>query len=175
MITDTNNKEPTEEEYQQNITIKEKISKTGDSLTTVKFSDLDRDEPHNVVSYFIDYATLPELNNFFVIDRETGELTVRLQNNAVLDYDEGTKVHDVKLYIQDNWGSPGPQYQKTTSVFVYLVDVNDHAPEFKPMTITIPENASDGFTASEPVCAEDKDSGDNGRVSYIIESIVPGN
>lgn len=136
---------------------------------------MDRDEPHNVLSYTIDYVNSPDLNNFFAINILTGVLEVKLLNDALLDYDEGTKDHDVKIIIEDNYLGSGARFQAVTSVMVHLKDVNDHAPTFKPMTLTISEEAVVGGTASAPICAEDKDSGDNGRVSYEIESIVAGN
>ncbi|XP_052063814.1 protocadherin Fat 4-like isoform X2 [Mytilus californianus] len=88
-----------------------------------------------------------------------------LKCNKTLNYEEQSS-YQITVKAQDN-GSP--PLSSTQSVIINLRDVNDNVPIFEspPTTITIRY-----FSATERVIevfkATDKDSGENGRVTYSI-------
>jgi protocadherin-16/23 len=75
----------------------------------------------------------------------------------------------VPVYVTSPSRRPGsPQFDITT-VDVRVIDVNDHAPEFRPgtcYTVAVPENSD--LAVIHTVVATDLDSGPNGEVTYSI-------
>lgn len=86
-----------------------------------------------------------------IFDREKRDLYI-FQVNA---RDQGTKGYK----------------QTTTNVTVYVMDANDHAPKFNgdSYSMAVLENMNKSTSVGE-VYADDKDLGDNQRVSYMIPS-----
>jgi protocadherin-16/23 len=100
----------------------------------------------------------------FSVDPHTGVVSVR----ASLDR-ETQDHYMVPVYVTSPPRRPGsPQFDVTT-VAVTVVDVNDHAPEFRPGTcynVAVPENSD--LAVIHTVVATDQDSGPNGEVTYSI-------
>lgn len=63
--------------------------------------------PHNVIQYMINYLQFPNLGRYFEIDELSGQLSVRLQGDYVLDRDHGEDTHDIHINIQDNYQGNG--------------------------------------------------------------------
>jgi hypothetical protein len=74
---------------------------------SVTGTDIDRDEPHNIIQYTISYGQNPELQKFFKIHDTRGDLYVDLQNENKLDRDEGDAYHDIPVKLEDNYGGNG--------------------------------------------------------------------
>lgn len=55
----------------------------------------------------INYLQFPSLGRYFEIDELTGQLSVRLQGDAVLDRDHGEDTHDIHINILDNFQGNG--------------------------------------------------------------------
>ncbi|XP_031443090.1 protocadherin beta-15-like isoform X34 [Clupea harengus] len=147
----------------------------GSSLSSVTARDLDWRQNGTVL-----YSLLPgEVNGFPVssllsVNGDTGVI------HAVRSFDyEQFKDFKVKVLARDN-GSP--PLSSNVTVSVYVVDVNDNAPQIlypSPdgssfMTELVPRAASAGSLVSK-VIAVDADSGQNAWLSYnIIKATDPG-
>lgn len=103
-------------------------------------------------------------NNFKLEEIYINMYKIVIQNK--LDY-ETEKFHNVTVTCQDQGI---PQRQNTTSFFIRVQDVNDNAPEFtkEEYMVTMQESNTPGAYVVE-VIATDKDSGNNGRISYSLE------
>lgn len=55
----------------------------------------------------INYSQFPNLGRYFEIDELSGQLSVRLQGDAVLDRDNGEDTHDIHINILDNYQGNG--------------------------------------------------------------------
>lgn len=72
-------------------------------------------------------------------------------------------------YTVPIYAAEGDERFDTALLEVTVVDVNDHAPEFKPGTcypLAIPENSE--FAVIHTVVAHDPDIGLNGDITYSI-------
>lgn len=108
-ITDTNNKRPSFDDFEAEIRIYENAT-SGDPITNVLVSDLDRDEPHNVVQFLINFNGRPQLQRYFAIDESTGQLSVQLLGDFILDRDNGEPEHLIPITVQDNFGGNGCEF-----------------------------------------------------------------
>ncbi|XP_018368826.1 PREDICTED: protein dachsous [Trachymyrmex cornetzi] len=102
----------------------------------------------------------------FTVDSLTGALTLAKQ----LDREEIMQ-HTLILKASDR-ALPGEQLASTVTAKIIVLDENDNdpvfvAPEFTK--INVPSNLLPGGSVVK-VVAVDKDSGDNGRISYVITS-----
>lgn len=61
----------------------------------------------------INKVQFPDLGRYFGIDEETGQLSVSLLGDAVLDRDRGDETHDIHIDIQDNWNGNGSVTNET--------------------------------------------------------------
>lgn len=113
-IIDTNNKRPSFEDFEAKIKIYENAT-SGDPITVVLVSDLDRDEPHNVVQFLINFNGSPQLQRYFAIDESSGQLSVQLLGDFVLDRDNGEPEHLIPITIQDNFGGNGCEFESRSA------------------------------------------------------------
>jgi protocadherin-16/23 len=100
----------------------------------------------------------------FSVDPHTGVVSVR----APLDR-ETRDGYMVPVYVTSPPLRPGSPQTDVTTVAIKVIDVNDHAPEFKSGTsyaVTVPENSD--FAVIHTVVASDLDTGPNGEVTYSI-------
>ncbi|KAG5678221.1 hypothetical protein PVAND_007913 [Polypedilum vanderplanki] len=173
-IIDTNNKSPQILEFNNIVRIYENASDI--SLTTVLTHDEDRDEPHNLILYTIDTKSNPELQRYFEINENSGELRVKvLDEFNELDRDTEPSTYLVIIDVADNMGI-GIHNKNSTSVSVILLDINDNAPQmpetlnfFSPINETFNEND----VLVEQFYAHDIDEGFNAEVTYKISLIEP--
>ncbi|XP_063697547.1 cadherin-related tumor suppressor [Culicoides brevitarsis] len=103
-------------------------------------------------------------NDIFNLDSNTGILTV----TGKLDYEETQ--HYILIVQAEDKGEP-LSLSSTTTVYCNVIDLNDNAPYFvaKHYSAAILENVAVG-TKVMSVEALDEDSGENGRITYSIES-----
>ncbi|KIH60279.1 cadherin domain protein [Ancylostoma duodenale] len=125
----------------------------GSYLTTVTANDAD-----NMGA--LEYSLDPKEERF-VIDRFTG--VVHLSTG--LDFETVEEIN-VEVKVTDG------NFNATTSFLVVVMDVNDNAPEFQQrfVDVKVPHSAGAEEVIAKLV-AFDRDSGDNGRISYsLVES-----
>ncbi|CAI2725538.1 unnamed protein product [Schistosoma spindalis] len=127
----------------------------------VKANDID--EGSNAqIKYRISSLTKPEFIRLFTLDPITGWIHVQWE----VDYEIHKKII---LTVEANDGGSLPR-STTCIVEITVLDENDHSPElhFEPAHLTnyalVPENEKPGRLVAV-FTAQDKDSGDNGRVS----------
>ena len=68
-------------------------------------------------------------------------------------------------YVKD---SGYPSLYDTATVVIDVLDVNDHSPEFRDPVYRVEVAENTKMTVVQTVIATDKDSGENGQVSYSI-------
>ncbi|CAH8490632.1 unnamed protein product [Schistosoma rodhaini] len=127
----------------------------------VKATDID--EGSNAqIKYRISSLTKPEFIRLFTLDPITGWIHVQWE----VDYEIHKKII---LTVEASDGGSLPR-STTCIVEITVLDENDHSPEiyFEPAHLTnyalVPENEKPGRLVAV-FTAQDKDSGDNGRVS----------
>ncbi|XP_038218379.1 cadherin-87A-like [Zerene cesonia] len=139
----------------------------GTSVLTVHAADNDEGEYGEVR-----YSLTGEQSPLFTIDPSSGVISVG-------DNIDRETVPDVRLRVVATDKAPA-HLSKSTSVplHIKILDINDNPPIFsqKVYKSTIAENLQlNPPAAILQVLAEDKDEGDNGRVTYnITEQSVPG-
>ena len=117
---------------------------------------------HCLFLLFTDNSGVTKLFN---INQKSGLITTA----EVLDYEEKNR-YNLQVMVKDD-GSPSQS--TTVSVTVLVKDDNDETPYFptQEVTFTVVENIKTGAIVGR-VVATDRDSGENGRISYYI---VAGN
>ncbi|XP_037925112.1 cadherin-related tumor suppressor [Hermetia illucens] len=157
-VTDTNDNPPTFSEPVYSFDIPENAPR-GYQVGIISATDPDLGM-NSVVSYTVisDWA-----NDVFSLNPQTGVFTL----TARLDYEE-VQHYILVVQAQDNGH---PSLSTTLTVYCNVLDLNDNAPIFDPMSYSneIFENVSIG-TSVVTVSATDIDSGDNGRIEYSITS-----
>ncbi|KAJ6639917.1 Cadherin-23 [Pseudolycoriella hygida] len=174
-IIDINNKIPTFGEFNTTVELYENAT-TGDEIRTILTSDMDRDIPHNITQFMINYLNFPMLNRYFEIGELDGLLIVRLQGDFVLDRDHGEETHDIYINIQDNYRGNGRTNLNSMVLRLVLLDVNDNAPQMPDLQPSISENAQIGEKVVNEFYAPDIDDPNtpNARVEYRILSVEAG-
>ena len=108
-------------------------------------------------------------NDYFSISQSSGVLKV---SGKQLDY-EMKRVHFFPIVATCSSSSLKVTLTAYTSVQINIHDINDERPEFiKPINGTIAENSPLGSIVLV-LQATDKDSGDNGKITYKISGEVP--
>ncbi|XP_037029736.1 cadherin-23-like [Bradysia coprophila] len=174
-IIDINNKYPFFGEFEVEVSIYENAT-TGDEIQIILTSDMDRDPPHNITHFMINFLQFPNLGRYFGIDELSGQLSVKLQGDAVLDRDNGEDTHDIHINIEDNYQGNGRTNQDSTMLRLILLDVNDNAPIMPELQPTISENAQIGDRIVTGFYAPDIDdpATPNAQVEYRIVSVAAG-
>ncbi|XP_067687100.1 fat-like cadherin-related tumor suppressor homolog [Haliotis asinina] len=122
----------------------------------------DPDEGKNGTSHF---SLTGQYSNHFRVDTVDGKTAKIFTKKA---FDRETTQHQ-QLFLLAKDGNASGVHTSTSVVNVYVLDVNDNAPQFVHQvgtTITIRENA-DPYCISN-ITATDKDEGINGEVSFIV-------
>lgn len=103
-----------------------------------------------------------------------------VSTNGPLDR-EITEVFSVPIYVTDfgtrrssggGFGDQGAQFD-VAMLTVQIIDVNDHAPEFRTgacYPLAVPENGD--LAVIHTVVASDADSGVNGEITYSITGTI---
>ncbi|CRL07387.1 CLUMA_CG020361, isoform A [Clunio marinus] len=170
-IIDINNKFPEPLENELEFSIYENAT-SGELITQIFALDLDRDAPHNVISYYIDFESFRDLSNYFMIDELSGELSVRLIKE--LDRDNGIDEYFIPITLEDNYLGRGVKNTERVSIHLTLEDVNDNAPQMpSSRNYMISENADESIVIEENFEAPDKDKPNtfNSEVLYEILSL----
>lgn len=102
------------------------------------------------------YVSSGDIDKVFAINESTGEVTVL--NSSKLDAEKYEYI-DLEVLVTDGL------YQTVDTVRIVINDVNEFAPEFKNLSLNVPENAPVGFTFG-PIEATDKDR--TGTVNYYV-------
>ncbi|GAB0089240.1 Cadherin-related tumor suppressor [Sergentomyia squamirostris] len=155
-VTDTNDNPPIFEEAAYSFDIPENAPR-GYQVGIIAASDPDLGA-NSMLSYTVisDWA-----NDVFSLNPQTGVFTL----TARLDYEE-VQHYILVVQAQDNGH---PSLSTTLTVYCNVLDLNDNAPIFDPMSYSneIYENVSIA-TPVVVVSATDIDSGDNGKIEYSI-------
>ncbi|CAH0559968.1 unnamed protein product [Brassicogethes aeneus] len=157
-VTDTNDNAPTFLESAYSFDIPENAGR-GSRVGQVKATDLDLD-----LNAQLTYTVISDwANDVFSLNPQTGVFTL----TSRLDYEE---VQHYILVVQTQ-DAGHPALSSTITVYCNVLDLNDNAPLFDPMSYSneIFENASIA-TPVVTVSATDLDSGLNGKISYSITS-----
>jgi len=138
------------------------------TVATVKAVDHDAG-PNAVLTYYLSAATAANYGRTFAVDNVTGDVYV----TGRVDY-ESTPVYRLLVSARDS----GPEaVSADAAVIVRVSDVNDNVPRIFINTLlasdtdvaTVPEDAQpETFVAH--VLVADPDSGDNGRVSCLLNA-----
>ncbi|XP_013177912.1 PREDICTED: cadherin-related tumor suppressor [Papilio xuthus] len=157
-VTDTNDNPPTFKESAYSFDIAENAAR-GSVVGTVAATDLDSG-PNAQLTYTVvsDWA-----NDVFSLNPQTGVFTL----TARLDYEE-TQHYILVAQAQDGGH---PSLSGTVTIYINVIDLNDNAPIFDPMSFSneILEDVSVG-TSVVTISATDMDSGFNGKIIYSITS-----
>ncbi|XP_050346930.1 cadherin-related tumor suppressor [Nymphalis io] len=157
-VTDTNDNPPVFKESAYSFDISENAAR-GSVVGTVAAIDLDSGPNAQLIYTVIsDWA-----NDVFSLNPQTGIFTL----TARLDYEE-TQHYILVAQAQDNGH---PSLSGTVTVYINVIDLNDNAPMFDPMSFSneILEDVPIG-TSVVTVSATDMDAGLNGKLIYSITS-----
>lgn len=114
----------------------------------------------------IKYSIVGEESTMFLIDSETGVITVNTDN---LDREKLMEI--VVTAVASDKAPITLRRSSTASVYIQILDVNDNSPIFtqKTYTASVAENAAEKAAILQ-VVATDKDESIAGTVRYFIES-----
>lgn len=101
---------------------------------------------------------------WFEIDNKSGLVTTAMPIDR-----EKTPSVSITVTAQDHGPTPN---SGSTTVKIDIVDMNDNAPVFEKSlyTKTVPEDTSQG-TSILQISATDRDTGENARITYVIDSV----
>lgn len=114
----------------------------------------------------IKYSIVGEESTMFLIDSETGVITVNTD-----DLDREKRMEIVIIAVASDKAPITLRRSSTASVSIKILDVNDNPPIFtqKTYNASVAENAAE-TAAILQVVATDKDEGTAGTVRYFIKS-----
>lgn len=162
-VEDSNDHAPKFPEDPITIVISESME-PGSSVHTFQAADKDGSEPNSELSYSILHQW-PNTHGLLSLDPSTGVLSIaqeldhEVTPSLILVVKATDSAHDASRRL---WGS--------VTARVYITDENDNPPVFRsPASVSVMEDQPVGFVALY-VMATDADEGENGRVSYRIQS-----
>ncbi|KAH0618153.1 hypothetical protein JD844_017139 [Phrynosoma platyrhinos] len=161
VVLDANDNAPVFSKHIYEVKVKESIPK-GSTVCTVKAIDLD-EGVNGEIKY--SFRKIEETaSQTFILDSVKGEIS--LARN--LDYEE-SPLYEFDVQAEDGGGLSG-----RAKVMIIVTDVNDNAPkvEIASHINSIHEDSPPG-TIIAILRAQDKDSGNNGEVTYSIDSKIP--
>lgn len=163
-VLDVNDNRPEFSEVIYKVDISESVV---EGTTVLQLMASDRDQDHNLM-FYLETAKNPVSLKIFRVDSMKG--TVVLQER--LDREQ-MSTHVLIVSVRDQ-RTPFNRDYATIEITVH--DHNDHAPEFiaKLMQGKIYETAAEGSMVLQ-ILATDRDSGDNGRITYSIDGGNVGN
>ncbi len=162
-VIDVNDNPPVFDENPVIITVRENIP-TRTHIYTLAAQDMDSG-PRGVIRYTLLSQSPP--GDWFAVEPDTGFLSI----NRVIDYEMTPQV-SVVVKATDQPGEGEESFFSTVTVLVLIEDVNDNIPEFQTRSeIDIMEDEPVGYPVMH-IITTDRDSHDNGRVTY---GIVSGN
>ena len=157
-ISDINDNYPEFKVAGIQISVKEDVD-IGSTVYMVEATDADS-KKNGEVHYQID-----DQSGTFTVDENTGQIKLQksLDHERRIQHNFSIKAHDMGV----------ERLQSTLSVSVNVLDVNDNPPVFPHMiyTFTVSEAAAVD-TRFAQVSATDADSGNNGRLTYLLQNTV---
>lgn len=162
-VEDSNDHAPHFPEDPITIVISENMD-PGSSVYTFQATDKDGSGPNSELKYSILHQW-PNTPGLLYLDSDTGVLSL----GQVLDHEATTNLilvvkatDSAQDASQRRWGS--------VTARLYVTDENDNPPVFRsPTAVSVMEDQPVGFVVLY-VMAGDADQGENGRVSYSIQS-----
>lgn len=162
-VEDSNDHAPQFPEDPITIVISES-TEPNSSVYTFQAMDKDGSEPNSQVTYSIQHQW-PNTHGLLSLDSSTGVLSIAQE----LDHEVAPSLllvvkatDSARDASQRRWGS--------VTARVYITDENDNPPVFRsPASVSVMEDQPVGFVALY-VMATDADEGENGRVTYRIQS-----
>nr|CAG4640600.1 EOG090X0007 [Eulimnadia texana] len=155
-VTDTNDNAPVFTEAAYSFDIPEDTGR-GSFVGAVSASDLDEG-----VNAQVSYTVLSDWgNDVFSLNPQSGVFTL----TSRLDYEQVQHY----IFVVQAQDTGRPSLSSTVTVYFNVLDLNDNAPLFDPMSYSdeLYENITIGSSVIT-VSATDQDSGENGRVVYSI-------
>lgn len=164
-IQDSNDNSPTFEDSTPTVELSEDTAR-GTTIINLKATDPDQGA-NGEVEYSLSKHTRPEVQRLFYVDPQNGAVSLK----APLDY-EAQPSYEVIIQARDRGPNAIPTHCK---LHVKLQDVNDNAPRIhmtwtppnSPMATVLEGAPPDTFLAL--VMVSDADSGENGKVSALIQ------
>uniref|UniRef100_A0A671L6B0 Protocadherin-16 n=1 Tax=Sinocyclocheilus anshuiensis TaxID=1608454 RepID=A0A671L6B0_9TELE len=136
----------------------------GSSIYTFQAIDKDGSGPNSEVHYSI-LQQWPNVPDLLFLDPTTGVLSLGM----MLDHE---RTSSLLLVVQATDSAPDVSQQRrgTVTARIFVTDVNDNDPVFiSPSVVSVMEDQPVGFVVVY-VMAVDADQGENGRVTYRIQS-----
>lgn len=136
----------------------------GSSVYTFQAVDRDGSGPNSELSYSIQHQW-PDTAGLLSLHPSTGVLSLARE----LDH-EVTRNLILVVKVTDSAQEASERRWASVTARVYVTDENDNAPAFRsPAAVSVMEDQPVGFVALY-VMARDADQGENGRVTYSIQS-----
>ncbi|XP_053297977.1 protocadherin-16 [Pleuronectes platessa] len=162
-VQDSNDHAPKFTEDPVTIVIPENME-PGASIYTFQAVDQDGSGPNSELRYSIEHYW-PDTPDFLTVDPFTGVLTFGQQLDR-----ESTPSLFLVVRATDQASDPSQRRWGSVTARVFVTDENDNAPVFSsPSAVSIMEDQPVGFVILY-VMARDDDEGENGRVSYRIQT-----
>ncbi|XP_035482204.2 protocadherin-16 [Scophthalmus maximus] len=162
-VQDSNDHAPRFTEDPVTIVIPENIE-PGASIYTFQAVDQDGSGPNSELHYSIEHYW-PDTPDFLTLDPFSGVLTL----GEKLDRESTPSLYLV-VRATDQAVDPAQRRWGSVTARVFVTDENDNAPVFSsPSAVSVMEDQPVGFVILY-VMARDEDEGENGRVSYRIQT-----
>uniref|UniRef100_A0A672FZE0 Protocadherin-16 n=1 Tax=Salarias fasciatus TaxID=181472 RepID=A0A672FZE0_SALFA len=162
-IEDSNDHTPQFPEDPITVVISESME-PGSSLYTFQAQDKDGSGPNSELVYSILHQS-PDVSGLLSLDPSTGVLSLDRQ----LDH-EATSSLILVVRATDSAPDVGERRWSSVTARIYITDENDNPPAFiSPTAVSVMEDQPVGFVVLY-VMARDADQGENGRVTYRIQS-----
>ncbi|XP_015235254.1 PREDICTED: protocadherin-16-like [Cyprinodon variegatus] len=160
-VKDSNDHAPEFSEDPVTIVISEN-TEPGASIHTFQAVDRDGSGPNSELRYSIEHCW-PDTPDLLVLDPLSGVLTL----GQKLDRESTASLY---LVVRATDQAVDPSQKGSVTARLYVTDENDNAPTFSsPSAVSVMEDQPVGFVILY-VVAQDKDEGENGRVSYRIQA-----
>uniref|UniRef100_A0A4W4G0C1 Protocadherin-16 n=1 Tax=Electrophorus electricus TaxID=8005 RepID=A0A4W4G0C1_ELEEL len=162
-VQDSNDHAPRFPEDPVTVVVPENMQ-PGSSIYTFQATDKDGSGPNSEVRYSIHHRW-PDNSDLLSLDPVTGVLTLSQE----LDHEETSSLFLVVRAI-DSAVDPSQRLWSSVTARIFVTDENDNAPVFSsPTAVSVMEDQPVGFVLLY-VMARDADQGENGRVSYRLQS-----
>ncbi|XP_077397746.1 protocadherin-16-like [Festucalex cinctus] len=162
-VKDSNDHAPQFPEDPVTVVISESVQ-PGTSVFTFQATDKDGSGPNSDLRYSI-LQQFPDVPGLLTLDPATGVLTL----NQELDHEVNPSLILVVKATDSALDASQRQWSSVTAR-IYVTDENDNPPVFSsPTAVSVMEDQPIGFVALY-VMARDADRGENGRVTYRVQS-----
>lgn len=162
-VEDSNDHTPEFTEDPITIVISEN-TEAGSSVYTFQATDKDGSGPNSELTYSILHQW-PSSPGLLTLEPNTGVLSL----GHALDYEE-TSMLVLVVKAMDSATDTSQRRWGSVTARVYITDENDNPPVFiSPTAVSVMEDQTVGFVVLF-VIARDADQGENGRVTYRIQS-----